>query len=118
MKKLTVLKVNVNEEPEVVTIENTNEAMNEIVGGWLQTVMVAEDILLVVNEEGLLHDLPVNFQTIVVENNNVRPVHTIHGNVFFVSMLGEDFHSLDKLQIQRVKKMFVVARELCVVAIR
>lgn len=118
MNYLTILRVRVGKEPDVVTIENIGEKIREIIGGWMETVRIADDILLIVDEEGLLKRSPFNFNTIVVDNGVVIPKNAIHGNAFFCSILGENFHSLDKLQIQRVKKMFEVRRDLCVVQIR
>jgi hypothetical protein len=118
MKNLTVVAVEVGKEPEIKTVEHTLEEMHKLVEGYIETVRVAEDILLIVNEEGMITDLPVNFHTLVIDRGVVKPVHQIHGNVFFVSVSGEDFASLDKEQIQKVLKMFKHKREFCVVAQR
>lgn len=48
------------ELPEVRTIPNTLEALQEIVGGYIETVTVATDLVAIVNEEGRLMELPYN----------------------------------------------------------
>lgn len=106
MKKLTVLHVKVGQEPVVKTVDNTIEALQGLVEGYIETVRIADDLLLVVNEEGLLQHKPMNFMTFALRAEGLVPVHEIVGDVFFVSWLGEDFTSLDKLQIQRIKDMF------------
>lgn len=115
MRNITVLKVEVGSEPEVVTVEHSLESFHKLVGGFIEQVRLSEDIYLIVNEEGMIHDLPVNFQTVVVRQGMVVPVHLIYGNVFFVSDAGDEFASLDKLQIQTIKDMFKYKREICVV---
>jgi hypothetical protein len=115
MKKLTVLHARVGEEPAVVTIDNDLESLKSLVGGWIETVRLPDDILMVVNEEGMLHDLPLNFITFVRDFGTLKPVHEIAGDVFFVSTLGENFISLDKEQIQKVKGMFSNNRNALIV---
>lgn len=113
MGKVTVLQAKVNEEPEVKVIENNIDEMQKIVGGWIETVRISKDIIMVVNEEGMLQELPFNFFTMVStsDGNSVKPVDEILGDVFFVSIAGEDFSSLDKVQIKMIKKMFSYTRQ-------
>lgn len=115
MKKLTVVAVEVGAEPEVKVIEHTLEDMHKLVGGWIEVVRLHNGLVLVINEEGMIHNLPLNFITMVKEGAVLRPVHEILGNVFFVSEAGEEFASLDKLQVQLVKDMFKHTRKACIV---
>lgn len=46
---------------EIREIENTLEAFQEIVGGYIETQPVDDDILMIVNEEGKLLSLLPNF---------------------------------------------------------
>jgi Domain of unknown function (DUF3846) len=115
MKKLTVVHAKVGEEVEIKTIEHTIEEMHKLVGGWIEVVNLQNGILMVVNEEGAITDLPLNFVTVVIDRGVVKPVHEIFGDVFFVSQVGEDFVSLDKEQIQQVKQMFAHNRKYCIV---
>ena len=64
-KKPETLKIilkKVGEEPEVMNIENTLEAKQELVGGLIQIASITEEILLVCNEEGKLFDFPPNLR--------------------------------------------------------
>jgi Domain of unknown function (DUF3846) len=110
MKRISVLSVKVGKEPEVVSVENTLEAMQALVGGYIEVIHLTDDIMMVLNETGKLDELPINFITFKVAGDGLRPIDEICGNVFFVSALGEDFASLDKLQINQVKKMFKYSR--------
>ena len=50
-----------NKKPEMVTIDNTLEAMQRIVGGYIQVVKPwGGDVVLVCNEEGKVLNLPLN----------------------------------------------------------
>lgn len=46
---------------ETRTIPNTLEALQELVGGYIETVTVATDCVLICNEEGKLRNMPANF---------------------------------------------------------
>lgn len=46
--------------PEIIEVENTLEALQEKVGGYIETVTVASDACIVCNEEGRLLGLPYN----------------------------------------------------------
>ena len=45
---------------ELVEIENTLEALQAEVGGYIETVTFTSDTCLIVNEEGIINDLPFN----------------------------------------------------------
>lgn len=115
MKKISVVQVKVGEEPEVITIDDNIETYHGLVGGYIEVVRLHSDILMIVNEEGLIHDLPLNFITFVREGASLRPVHEIVGDVFFVGSLGEHFISLDKEQIHVVKHMLSNNRNALIV---
>jgi hypothetical protein len=113
MEKLTVVHVEVGKNPVVKTVDYTIEELQKLVGGYIETVHVTDDILLVVNEHGKLDELPVNFITIVSKNGELIPTDVIHGDVFFTSWAGSEFVSLDKTQIQQIKNMFKYDRKVC-----
>lgn len=46
--------------PETQTIPNELEALQTIVGGYIETVTLATDLVIICNEEGKLLDLPYN----------------------------------------------------------
>lgn len=45
---------------ELRTVPDTLESYQSLVGGYIETVTLASDLVLVCNEEGLLLDLPSN----------------------------------------------------------
>lgn len=47
-------------EPELKEIENTLESLQQIVGGYIETVTLADNAVIICNEEGRLRDLPFN----------------------------------------------------------
>ena len=69
-------------EPELVEMDNTLEALQEAVGGYIETVTYAEDACLICNEEGHLLGLPYN---------TTLPIFKIRGPALFVGTKGEEF---------------------------
>ena len=69
-------------EPELIDIDNTLKALQAEVGGYIETVTIASDAVVICNEEGRLHGLPYNccvFGTSFV------------GTVLIVGTKGEEF---------------------------
>lgn len=97
-KELKIVLKKVGEEPEVVNIENTLEAKQKLVDGWIEVVSVTEDILLICNEEGKLDNLAPNL---------IFDYDYIAGDCFFVGDDYEnaDFKSLTDKQIEEVKEI-------------
>ena len=87
----------VGKMPEVREIKGDLEDYQEIVGGYIECFIIFGDILCVCNEEGKLRGLPANF----IFNNDF-----IVGDVFFCSIYGDDFDSLNDKQIERLMYMF------------
>lgn len=48
------------EEPRIIHIPNTLKAFQEFVGGFIETVTIATDAIIICNEEGRLNDMPYN----------------------------------------------------------
>lgn len=46
---------------EETTIPNTLKALQEAVGGYIETVTLDNGVVLICNEEGKLRDMPYNF---------------------------------------------------------
>ena len=47
-------------EPELVEVENTLKALQAEVGGYIETVTIASDAVVICNEEGRILGLPDN----------------------------------------------------------
>jgi hypothetical protein len=63
-------------------IDNTLESLQGIVGGYIETLTLREGLVLIVNEEGVLHELAPNLY--------VRG-HWLRGPIIAVGVRGEDF---------------------------
>jgi len=59
-RTVNVVVYRVGEEPFVETIEDTLDAQQEIVGGYIEGVGLGNSLLLICNEEGKLKGLPPN----------------------------------------------------------
>jgi hypothetical protein len=62
---IQIVVVEPNRKPYVKEIPNTLEAMQDIVGGWIENVTIGETVKgarvgITLNEEGKLQDLPFN----------------------------------------------------------
>lgn len=98
MKKVKVLVKEIGKLPEVREIENTLEAQQGIVGGYIEAVYIDENVFLVCNEEGKLKELEPNFEC----GSDV-----IVGNVFFVRIDDEgDNTDLTESDINKIKSKF------------
>lgn len=60
MNSLTIVRVPANDMPEVKNIDNSLKALQELVGGNIEITSFDEGVLLVCNEEGRIHNLPIN----------------------------------------------------------
>lgn len=70
-------------------IDNTLESLQELVDGYIETVNLPGGIVMIVNEEGKILHLPINFHL---------NCDLIRGTAVFVSVNGEDFCSLNQAQ--------------------
>lgn len=59
---IQVLKVEPGKAPESATVSNTLEAFQKAVGGYIETLTLDTNAVLVCNEEGKLVGLPANRQ--------------------------------------------------------
>jgi hypothetical protein len=83
--RITVVRANVGEQPEIVEMDNTLEAFQEAVGGWIQTINLSDKVLAIMDEEGKIKGY---------EGNYYIPNDVVVGNCIFCSTDGEDFASL------------------------
>lgn len=70
------------EAAKITQIENTLEAFQKIVGGYIETFTIATDCTIVCNEEGLLIGLPYNCRMFGAD---------FYGTVMLCGVKGEDF---------------------------
>ena len=84
--QILVIIKNPGQEPYVEPLfENTLEAFQKAVGGYIETSTFATDACLVMNEEGRLQGLPFNFAALG---------HEFVGPVICVGVKSDEFASL------------------------
>ena len=91
-KEITVLKVEPGKSPETVTMPNTLDAMQKMVGGYIEVIPL-NDVCLVCNEDVKLMGLEGNRRL---------------GNAFFLAgdTRSGDLCSLTQDQLQRFGELF------------
>ena len=101
MEKLKVLLVCPNELPKELEIENTLKAKQELVEGLIEVFYIddKEDICLIGNEEGKIHNL---------KPNRFIGNELIYGNIIVIGDDYEvgDFKSLTRKQIKKYQEYF------------
>lgn len=107
MKKepvIKVLKVEPDKAPELIEMPNELEAMQKIVGGYIEVYPLADDAAIVCNEEGKISGMELNRPIY----HNGELVEIIAGTFFIAGddyELGE-FVSLTDEQIEKYSKQF------------
>ncbi len=103
---MKVLIVAPGKVPYVKEIANTLEAMQEIVGGYIQAVYpFPDEVALVCNEEGKLEGLPLNRAL----RDEVGEIYDIISGTFFLCAApadSENFESLSEKQIEKYSALF------------
>ena len=108
-KKIKVVAVRPRTAPEVIEIENTLEASQKFVGGYIEALpfrIRGKNVLIVCNEEGKLNDLPLG-RVLFDDYDNL--VDLIFGNFYVTKEDEEDrenFGSLNDEEIEIVLKKF------------
>ena len=85
-------------KPITKEIEDNLSEFQAIVGGYIEVFPFFNNVVCVCNEEGKLHNLPLNF---------ILPNDVIVGDVFFIGTDGEDFASLTDDEIEFINRIFV-----------
>lgn len=96
---LKVVIVEPEKEPYVKKLKHSLEAMQEVVGGYIETTRdsLLPGMILVVNEEGKLRGLPMNRCT---------DCDILFGTFFVCGNGRDDFISLTEQQIEEVKLVY------------
>ena len=101
-KTLKVLVVEPMQPCRVQEISHTLEAMQEIVGGDIESVSFQREAIIC-NEEGKLRGLPYNRPLL---DESGLPMDILQGTFFVTGIDGEHFTSLTDEQIQRYKDLY------------
>lgn len=95
MEKVKVVQKKVNDVFRQVEIDNSLEAMQKLVGGYVEVVYMFDNVFMVCNEEGKLMGLEPN---LVLRNGDV-----VVGDIFFVEFDEEgEMKSFDNRRKQEV----------------
>ena len=85
-KQILVVVKEPGQPPRVEPLfDNTLEAFQQAVGGYIETVTLATDLIIICNEEGRLLDLPFNIELCGVG---------FVGTILAVGAKGDEFASL------------------------
>jgi len=76
---------------EETTIPNTLKALQEAVGGYIETVTLDNGVVLICNEEGKLRDMPYNFTVRRMIHNFLPVSNPIFGTVIACGTEGDVF---------------------------
>ncbi|WP_296627671.1 DUF3846 domain-containing protein [uncultured Negativibacillus sp.] len=83
------------QRPRVTEIENSLSELQQAVGGYIETVTLAEDCCIICNEEGRLQGLPYNLTFCGV---------SFVGTILFVGIAGDEFADLSEQQVEILLK--------------
>lgn len=96
MNKILVVIKRPDAATVIEQIENDLGVLQSLVGGYIEAVTLAEDLILIVNEEGLINGMPFNM--------NVCG-YPFYGTIVAVSSKGEEFASLKAANVPLVIRM-------------
>ena len=80
---------------EVIDVPNTLQAMQELVGGYIETITLTRHSCCIVNEDGLYQGLLPNFYL----NGNL-----LVGNAVFVGVKGDGFRDITDDEITQCRR--------------
>lgn len=95
-EKIRVLTKRPGQPPRSVWMANSLENFQTAVGGYIETVTLAEDLVIICNEEGRLMGLPYNCDICGV---------SFVGDIIFAGLNGDEFADLP-IDYKAAKKMF------------
>lgn len=104
---MRVLMVEPGKEAVEAEIENSLEAMQAAVGGYIEMIRpYADEVALICNEEGKLEQLPLN--RVLCDEGTGQPLDVIAGPFFICGAPddSEDFTSLTDVQLQKYRQKF------------
>ena len=82
MRKIKVWTKKPGEPPKQVWISNTLKSLQELAGGYIETVTLMKDFAVICNEEGRIRKLPYNCK--------IRGIDFV-GPIIIVGIYGDDF---------------------------
>ena len=107
--KIKVLLVEPEKYPKEIVIDDSLEAMQEVVGGDIEEYMpFDDDVAIICNEEGKMRGLPLNRAVYVQDNDKKEMVDIICGKFFicYAPPESESFQSLPDDMMKKYKEQF------------
>ncbi len=104
---MRVLMVEPGKEAVETEIENSLEAMQAAVGGYIEMIRpYADEVALICNEEGKLEQLPLN--RVLYDEETGQPLDVIAGTFFICGAPANssEFASLSDEQLQKYQQKF------------
>ena len=96
-QQILALVKNPGEEPYIdPRFENTLEAFQQAVGGFIEALYITTDIVLICNEEGRLRGLPYNTTFLGAD---------FYGPVLIVGAHGDEFRSLKSIYVSEMRRL-------------
>lgn len=86
-EEIRTIVIEPGKDPRMETIRNDLHTLQRLVGGYIEAVPLAEDMAMIVNEEGKLMGLPKNFWMKVIGDYIV-------GTAVFVGVDGDEFDNV------------------------
>lgn len=95
---MTILLVKPNQEAVIAKADNTLEAMQKTVGGYIEVVYpFADNVAIICNEEGKITNLPLNR---ALKDDDGKIYDIIAGTFFIAGLTNDDFCSLTDEQAE------------------
>lgn len=91
MKIKVIVKVP-GKAPEVRTVRNELQSLQQLVGGNIETVTVSTDLVIICNEEGRLRNLPYNMTLFGID---------FLGTIVFAGAKGSEFSDVPESDVIR-----------------
>lgn len=87
---------------KIAEISNTLEALQEVVGGYIECVPIGSDAVIICNEEGKMYQMPEN----VLYHNDI-----IVGDIIFCGTDKEEFCDIPQSAIEYLYECEIIEEE-------
>lgn len=100
---MTAIRIRPDEQPEVIEVENTLEALQHEVGGYIETVHLPDGAVIICDEESKLKgNAKLNRAMVWVRPDRTPTAwDTLFGTILIAGTDGEEFCDLDAQQVKK-----------------
>lgn len=95
---MIVLKKEPGKDPVLTDIDNTLEAFQKNVGGYIETVTLTEELVIVCNEEGRIQSLPYNCTVMNAD---------FYGTILIAGMKDDEFTDVSIMAVKVAEVVLV-----------